>query len=198
MPPLLQDGPLLPPTVHVTPVLAESLATTADSPTVTGWLRFVVELLSNICVGAYGTKLVWMTGVTLTVDVADASAGTVFDAVDVAVTVTVLPKGIVSSAVYCVATPLAVWLGENDPQGVTPLLQLAVQSTPPELVISLLTVALKLAAVPAVIGVGNAGEKATEILGTRVIVADPLLLTSLIEVAITVTGLVVGMVAGAL
>jgi hypothetical protein len=73
--------------------------------------------------------------------------------------------------------------------------QLADQVTPPG-AISLLTTALKEAAVPAVMGFAAAlTEIAME--GTIVMLADPVLVVSAIEVAVNVTGLVDGTDPGA-
>jgi hypothetical protein len=170
------------PPVHdqSTPALVVSLATPAVRLT-TGAVP--ARLLTGICDGAKGTKLVWMTGVTLTVDVVDTVGGAVLDAVDAAVTVTVLPAGMASGAVYVVVevvvVPLTTWVGVvKEPQGVTLLLQVADQVTPAE-AMSLVTFALNDAPVPAVMGEGSAGEKATEIFGARVIVAAALLFGSL-------------------
>jgi hypothetical protein len=139
-------------------------------------------LLTGICDGAKGTKLVWITGVTLTVDLVDTVGGAVLDAVDAAVTVTELPAGMASGAVYVVVevvvAPFTAWLGVvKEPHGVVLLLQVADQVTPAD-AMSLVTFALKEAPVPAVMGAGSAGEKAIEIFGTRVIVAVALLFGS--------------------
>jgi hypothetical protein len=109
-----------------------------------------------------------MTGMTVTVAETDRTGGAVFDAVEVAVIVTV-PAGIAMGAVNAVAAPLAVWAGLNVPQGV--FVQLAVQSTPAAAT-SLVTVAVRFAGVPAVTEAGSAGVNATEIAGTIVTVAD--------------------------
>lgn len=94
------------------------------------------------------------------------------------------PDGAPIGAVNAVAAPLAVWPELKAPHGA--LAQLTVQSTPAASM-SLVTVAVKFAGVPAITEVGGAGVKAIEIRGTIVIVEDALLVLSEVEVAVTVT-----------
>jgi hypothetical protein len=183
----------LPHTDQSTPALVGSLLTTAvrliglDVTTPFNWL------LTCICDGAYGMKLTPITGTTVTFADTERVGKAVFDAVEVAVMVT-LPAGAVTGAVNAVAALLAVWAGLNVPQG--EFAQLTVQSTPAAAT-SLVTVAVKFTGVPAVAEVSGAGVKAMEIAGTTVTTADWFLVLSEVEVAVTVTAPPAGTAPGA-
>ena len=101
-----------------------------------------------------------MPGGTAAVIVMVADADLVVSETEVAVTVTVAGLGIVAGAVKLVATPLAVAVGLNVPQGEA--LQLTVQLIPPFL-LSLLTTAVTPVLVLIASDVGGAELKDTEI-----------------------------------
>jgi hypothetical protein len=134
-----------------------------------------------------------ITGTTVTAAETDATGKAVFDAVEVALMVTV-PAGAVMGDVNVVAVPLAVWAGLKAPHGV--LVQVTVQSTPAPAT-SLVTIAVYAVPVPAVTDVAAAGEKTIEIAGTMVIVAEALFVLSVVEVAVAVAVPPVGTVDGA-
>jgi len=173
-------------TVQSTPALVLSFETTA-----------VIGLVEFICidVGGGGLKTTVIAGAVM---VMFAETDFVESACEVALTVTVVPVGTAAGAVYVVETPLAVWVGENDPQAPA-LPQVTVQSTP------LFKGSFDTTAVMGLVAftctdVGGGGLKATEIgggTGVIVIVAETDLVESACEVALTVTVLPVGTAAGA-
>ena len=112
------QAPVLPQvTVQSTPAFVESNETTA----VIG-----LVVLTCIDVGGGGLKTTVIGGGVM---VMFAETNFVLSAVEVAVTVTILPLGTAAGAVYVVGTPLAVWVGLNDPQA--PVLpHVTDQSTP--------------------------------------------------------------------
>lgn len=112
---------------------------------------------------------------------------------EVAVKVTVAPVGTAAGAVKSVAMPLRELGALKDPQGAPP--QVAVQVTP-ALAESLVTKAVKAAPVEICSDVG-AGLSVTAIIGIIVIVADADFVVSVTDVAVTVTELPVGSMAGA-
>jgi hypothetical protein len=179
-----------------TPPLVVSLETPAMMPTGVG-VSTVLSLTWS-CDGAYGMKLVAITGMMVTTVDTERTGVAVLDAVDVAVIVMV-PAGAVTGAVKAMGDPVAVWFGalelpdENVPQGV--LVQATVQSTP-ALPMSLLTTAVKFAGVPAVTDAG-ASVNAMAIAGTTVMLALALFVLSVVEVAVTVTTPPAGTMAGA-
>jgi hypothetical protein len=130
---------------------------------------------------------------TVTVAETDRTGGAVFEAVEVAMTVTV-PAGAVIGAVNIVAVPLAVCARLKVPHGGAA--QETVQSTPAA-EISFVTVAVKAVPAPAVTELAAAGLKAMEIVGMIAIMAVPLLVLSVVEVAVAVTAPPVGMAEGA-
>ena len=114
---------------------------------------------------------------------------------DVAVTVTLFDVGTVAGAVYATAAPLALVAGLKLPHCELP--QVTDQFTPP-LLLSLVTTAVKLPFDPATIDDGACGLNVTVIGGgVIVIVADTVFVLSESDVAVTVTVLDAGTVAGA-
>jgi hypothetical protein len=141
-----------------------------------------------------GSKLTVIGDPAVIVIVAEANF--VGSAVEAAWTVTVPPVGTAEGAVYVVATPLAVWVGLNDPQAPA-LPQVTVQSTP-AFVWSFETTAVIGLAELVCIDVGGGGLKTTVIAGrVMVMLAETNFVLSAVEVAWTVTVPPVGTVAGA-
>jgi hypothetical protein len=121
-------------TVHLTPALALSLLTTA--------VRLAVEPAASD-IGGVGLRATEMVGGGAAVIVIVAEAVLVASVTDVAVTVTVAGLGTVLGAVYTVAAPLRVDVGETLPHEE----QLTVHLTP-ALALSLVTVAVMLVVAP--------------------------------------------------
>jgi hypothetical protein len=119
-------------TVHLTPALALSLLTTA--------VRLVVEPAASD-IGGVGFRATEMGGAALIVIVAEAVL--VVSVTEVAVTVTVAGLGTALGAVYVVAAPLAVDVGETLPHEE----QLTVHLTP-ALALSFVTLAVMLVVAP--------------------------------------------------
>src|ERR1700722_6164446 len=122
-----------------------------------------------------------------------AVADFVVSVTDVAVTVTVAPVGTADGAVKSVAMPARDLATLKAPPLALP--QVAVQVTP-ALAESLVTKAVKAAPVETCREVGP-GPSVTAMIGTIVMVADADFVLSVREVAVTVTVLPVGSVAGA-
>jgi hypothetical protein len=136
-------------TDQVTPAFALSLLTVAVKGAVVVAATEPGVLLSATEMGAAGAEMVIV-----------AVADLVASVTEVAVTVTVAGFGAEPGALYFVATPLAVDAAEKVPQGALP--QLMVHVTP-ALVLSLLTMAVRLVLVPVSSDDGGWGENETEI-----------------------------------
>jgi hypothetical protein len=134
-----------------------------------------------------------MTGTSVSGADTDWIGSAVFDAVDVAVTVT-LPAGAVMGAVNVTATPLAVWVELNTPQGA--VVHVAVQSTPAAAT-SFVIVAVKLLATPAMMDVGGNCVNTIEMAGRTVTVEEAVVAGTDVDAAVTVTVPPAGTVEGA-
>ena len=120
----------------------------------------------------------------------------VVSAVEVALMVTVFPVGTVAGAVYTVAAPLAVWTGLNEPQATLP--QVTVQSAPlPAGSFEMEAVILAVLLITKLDGgaIVNDTEITSAVMVTGLAFAD--LVASAVEVAVMVTVLPEGTLAGA-
>jgi hypothetical protein len=179
-------------TVQSTPWLVESLAVLATREMSVG--EDAVEFPTGRVLGANGINCTKGTGTTVSVTEPEDKGGIDWEAIDVAVIVT---EGVdvahwIGWRVYVTLAPLVEWFWLNVPQGVTPGGHpLADQTTPAE-PMSLVTVALKVAGTPPVIGPD--GGFTVTLIGWYTVMAvdaDPVgsLAAAAIDVAVTTTGM---------
>jgi hypothetical protein len=138
-------------TLHVTPAFLLSPATTA----VSGKVLLIVSAAGGVAANETLTP----AGAAIVIV---AVAVAVPSVTELATMFTVPPVGTFAGAVYVVAVPLAVVAGVKVPHEELP--QVTDHVTPP-LLLSLLTTAVSDAVAPAVIEVGGAGLRLTEIAG---------------------------------